>query len=33
MDGNPLGGLDKDVFKSVGMLNLQKVSLRGCDIR
>jgi hypothetical protein len=33
LDGNPLGALDKDAFKSAGMLNLQKISLRGCDIK
>jgi len=33
MDGNPLGGLDKDAFKSANLLNLQKISLKGCDIR
>lgn len=33
MDGNPLGGLDKDAFKSVGLLNLQKISLQKCDLK
>ncbi len=33
LDGNPLGGLDKDAFKSANLLNLQKISLKGCDIR
>ena len=33
LDGNPLGGLDKDAFKSADLLNLQKISLKGCDIR
>jgi hypothetical protein len=33
MDGNPLGHLEKDAFKSAGILNLQKISMRGCEIK
>ncbi len=33
LDGNPLNGLDEDAFKRAGLLNLQTVSLRRCDIR
>lgn len=30
MDGNPIQKLDKNAFKSVNLLNIQKLSLRGC---
>ena len=30
MDGNPLTRLHKNAFKSVNLLNIQKLSLRGC---
>jgi hypothetical protein len=32
LDGNPLGALDKDIFKSVGLLNLRILSLRSCGL-
>ena len=32
LDGNPLRILDKNAFKSVNLLNLQKLSLRGCGL-
>jgi hypothetical protein len=32
MDSNHLETLDKDVFKSAGLLNLQKISLRSCHL-
>ena len=30
MDGNPLTRLHKNAFKSVNLLNIQKLSMRGC---
>ena len=32
LDGNPLRKLDKDAFKTVGLLNIQSLSLRNCKI-
>ena len=33
MDNNPLENLVKDAFKSANLLNLQKISLRSCQLR
>ena len=32
LDGNPLLHLKKDVFKSVGLLNIQRLSLHNCHL-
>jgi hypothetical protein len=32
LDGNPITGLEKDVFLSSGLMNLQKISLIDCQI-
>ena len=32
LDGNPLGRLKKDAFKSAGLLNLQRLSLAKCGL-
>ncbi|XP_059480962.1 leucine-rich repeat-containing protein 24-like [Neocloeon triangulifer] len=33
INGNPIPVLSKDVFRSVGLLNLQRIYLRGCGIK
>lgn len=33
INGNPIPVLSKDIFRSVGLLNLQKIYLRGCGIK
>ena len=32
MDGNPLGILEKDVFKAAGLVNLQVIQMRNCHL-
>lgn len=33
INGNPIPVLSKDIFRSVGLLNLQRIYLRGCGIK
>jgi hypothetical protein len=33
INGNPIPVLSKDIFRSVGLLNLQRIFLRGCGIK
>ena len=32
LDGNPIRRIERNAFKSANLLNLQKLSLRGCDL-